>query len=124
MGSTQWPLLRLSIYGSLTADGQTFGEATINDNGSLIGGLGGGSGGTVLLFLQELILAVNSSLSTAGGNGCPLGGGGGGGGRMHFDWSMIGIGDEYVPVATISGFINSRYDSLVQQMPLFHIMLK
>ncbi|PPD84480.1 hypothetical protein GOBAR_DD18560 [Gossypium barbadense] len=87
MGSAQWPLLRLSIYGSLTADGQSFGEATINDNGSLIGGLGGGSGGTVLLFLQELILAVNSSLSTVGGNG--------------------GIGDEYVPVATTSGFINS-----------------
>ncbi|MBA0718588.1 hypothetical protein Golax_006329 [Gossypium laxum] len=107
MGSTQWPLLRLSIYGSLTADGQSFGEATINDNGSLIGGLGGGSGGTVLLFLQELILAVNSSLSTVGGNGGPLGGGGGGGGRVHFDWSMIGIGDEYVPVATTSGFINS-----------------
>ncbi|GMJ12451.1 hypothetical protein like AT5G47020 [Hibiscus trionum] len=107
IGSTHWPLLRLSIYGSLRADGQSFGEATINGNGSLIGGLGGGSGGTVLLFLQELVLAENSSLSTNGGNGGPRGGGGGGGGRVHFHWSKIGIGDEYVPVATISGFINS-----------------
>ncbi|XVF52441.1 hypothetical protein PTKIN_Ptkin05aG0018300 [Pterospermum kingtungense] len=107
IGSTQWPLLRLSIYGSLRADGQSFGKATINGNGSLIGGLGGGSGGTVLLFLEELMLAENSSLSTVGGNGGPLGGGGGGGGRVHFHWSKIGIGDEYVPVATINGFINS-----------------
>ncbi|KAE8726804.1 ATP synthase delta chain [Hibiscus syriacus] len=107
IGSTQWPLLRLSIYGSLRADGQSFGQATINGNGSLIGGLGGGSGGTVLLFLQELMLAENSSLSTNGGNGGPRGGGGGGGGRVHFHWSKIGIEDEYVPVATISGFINS-----------------
>ncbi|MBA0796604.1 hypothetical protein Gohar_007363, partial [Gossypium harknessii] len=107
IGSNQWPLLRLSIYGSLRADGQSFGEATINGNGSLVGGLGGGSGGTVLLFLQELMLAENSSLSTVGGNGGPRGGGGGGGGRVHFHWSNIGIGDEYVPVATISGFINS-----------------
>ncbi|EOY24117.1 Uncharacterized protein TCM_015803 isoform 1 [Theobroma cacao] len=107
MGSTQWPLLRLSIYGSLRADGQSFGKATINGNRSLIGGLGGGSGGTVLLFLQELMLAENSSLSTVGGDGGPLGGGGGGGGRVHFHWSNIGIGDEYVPVATIDGFINS-----------------
>ena len=116
MGSTHWPLLRLSIYGSLRADGQSFGEATINGNRSLIGGLGGGSGGTVLLFVHELMLAENSSLSTVGGNGGPLGGGGGGGGRVHFHWSEIGIGDEYVPVATISGFINSRYGSLMQQM--------
>lgn len=108
IGSNQWPLLRLSIYGSLRADGQSFGEATINGNGSLVGGLGGGSGGTVLLFLQELMLAENSSLSTVGGNGGPRGGGGGGGGRVHFHWSNIGIGDEYVPVATISSFINSR----------------
>ncbi|XWS38680.1 hypothetical protein CRYUN_Cryun19dG0151800 [Craigia yunnanensis] len=107
MGSNQWPLLRLSIYGSLRADGQSFGKATVDGNGSLIGGLGGGSGGTVLLFLKELMLAENSSLSTFGGNGGPLGGGGGGGGRVHFHWSKIGIGDEYVPVATISGFINS-----------------
>lgn len=116
IGSKQWPLLRLSIYGSLRTDGQSFGKAAIDGDGSLNGGLGGGSGGTVLLFLQELMLAENSSLSTVGGNGGPLGGGGGGGGRVHFHWSKIGIGDEYVPVATISGFINSRYGSLMQQM--------
>ncbi|OMO91688.1 hypothetical protein CCACVL1_07052 [Corchorus capsularis] len=107
MGSTQWPLSSLIIYGSLRADGQSFGKAATNGNGSLIGGLGGGSGGTILLFLQELMLAENSSLSAIGGNGGPLGGGGGGGGRLHFHWSKIGTGDEYVPVATINGFINS-----------------
>ncbi|GKV10746.1 hypothetical protein SLEP1_g22067 [Rubroshorea leprosula] len=107
MGSTQWPLLRLGIYGSLRADGQSFGKETMNGNGSLVGGLGGGSGGTVLLFLQELMLAENSSLSVSGGSGGPRGGGGGGGGRVHFHWSNIGIGEEYVPFASISGLINN-----------------
>ncbi|KAF9685483.1 hypothetical protein SADUNF_Sadunf03G0059200 [Salix dunnii] len=81
MGSIQWPLLRLNLYGSLRVDGQSFDKSSINSNASLIGGLGGGSGGTVLLFLQELMLAENSSLS-------------------------IDIGDEYVPVASIRGSIN------------------
>ena len=80
-----------------------------NGNGSLIGGLGGGSGGTVLLFLQELRLSENSSLSVVGGNGGLLGGGGGGGGRVHFHWCKIDVGDEYTPVASINGSINSRY---------------
>ncbi|XP_061981119.1 uncharacterized protein LOC133701273 isoform X2 [Populus nigra] len=106
MGSIQWPLLKLNLYGSLRVDGQSFDKASINSNASLIGGLGGGSGGTVLLFLQELMLAENSSLSVRGGNGSPLGGGGGGGGRVHFHWYKIDIGDEYVPVASISGLIN------------------
>ncbi|KAH8513976.1 hypothetical protein H0E87_007007, partial [Populus deltoides] len=106
MGSIQWPLLKLNLYGSLRVDGQSFDKASINSNASLIGGLGGGSGGTVLLFLQELMLAENSSLSVRGGNGSPLGGGGGGGGRVHFHWYKIDIGDEYVPVASISGSIN------------------
>lgn len=109
MGSIQWPLLRLNLYGSLRADGQNFDKASRNSNGSLIGGLGGGSGGTILLFLQELMLADNSCLSVLGGNGGPLGGGGGGGGRAHFHWSKIDTGDEYVPVASISGSINIRY---------------
>ncbi|PPR84335.1 hypothetical protein GOBAR_AA36379 [Gossypium barbadense] len=60
IGSNQWPLLRLSIYGSLRADGQSFGEATINGNGSLVGGLGGGSGGT---------LTSSNMLSDSGGAG-------------------------------------------------------
>ncbi|KAI5594481.1 hypothetical protein BDE02_03G076100 [Populus trichocarpa] len=106
MGSIQWPLLKLNLYGSLRVDGQSFDKASINSNASLIGGLGGGSGGTVLVFLQELMLAENSSLSVRGGNGSPLGGGGGGGGRVHFHWYKIDIGDEYVPVASISGSIN------------------
>ncbi|KAJ6706037.1 EPHRIN TYPE-B RECEPTOR [Salix purpurea] len=106
MGSIQWPLLRLNLYGSLRVDGQSFDKASINSNASLIGGLGGGSGGTVLLFLQELMLAENSSLSVRGGNGSALGGGGGGGGRVHFHWYKIDIGDEYVPVASIRGSIN------------------
>eukprot|EP00258_Populus_trichocarpa_P037132 XP_024453151.1 uncharacterized protein LOC18096918 isoform X1 [Populus trichocarpa] len=106
MGSIQWPLLKLNLYGSLRVDGQSFDKASINSNASLIGGLGGGSGGTVLVFLQELMLAENSSLSVRGGNGSPLGGGGGGGGRVHFHWYKIDIGDDYVPVASISGSIN------------------
>lgn len=109
MGSIQWPLLRLDLYGSLRADGQSFTKAIRNSDGSLVGGLGGGSGGTVLLFLQELRLLEHSSLSAIGGNGALLGGGGGGGGRIHFHWSNIGVGDEYFPVASIHGIMNSRY---------------
>lgn len=108
MGSIQWPLFRLDIYGSVKADGESVGKKTINGNSSLIGGLGGGSGGTILLFLQELTLEDNSSVSVVGGSGGPPGGGGGGGGRVHFHWSKIDSGVEYVPVATISGSINSR----------------
>ncbi|KAG6636083.1 hypothetical protein CIPAW_11G086100 [Carya illinoinensis] len=107
MGSIQWPLVKLDVYGSLRADGQSFGRAVRYGNGSLIGGLGGGSGGTVLLFLQELRLSKKSSLSIVGGNGGPLGGGGGGGGRVHFHWSKIDVGDEYAPVASINGSINN-----------------
>lgn len=109
MGSIQWPLIKLDIYGSLRADGQSCVKETKTSDGTFIGGLGGGSGGTVLLFLEILVLAENSSLSAIGGNGGILGGGGGGGGRIHFHWSKIDMGDEYVPVATISGPINSRY---------------
>nr|XP_048319674.1 uncharacterized protein LOC107405408 [Ziziphus jujuba var. spinosa] len=107
MGSIQWPLLMLDIFGSLSADGQSFGKTARNGNGSVIGGFGGASGGTVLLFLQELRLSENSSLSVVGGNGGALGGGGGGGGRVHFHWSKINVGDEYIPVASISGSLNS-----------------
>ncbi|KAL5748335.1 hypothetical protein ACOSQ2_025632 [Xanthoceras sorbifolium] len=107
MGSIQWPLIRLDIYGALNADGQSVGEPTINDNSSLIGGLGGGSGGTILLFLQELTLEENSSLSVVGGNGGSPGGGGGGGGRVHFHWSKIDVGIEYFPLAIVNGFISS-----------------
>lgn len=109
MGSIQWPLLWLSIHGSLSADGQSSNIATRNSNGSLIGGLGGGSGGTILIFLQALTLSENATLSVVGGKGGRLGGGGGGGGRVHFHWSNINVGGEYVPVANISGILNSRF---------------
>lgn len=109
----QWPLLRLQINGSMSTDGQSRTKPTKNSNGTLIGGLGGGSGGTILLFLQALVLQENSSLSVNGGHGGPLGGGGGGGGRVHFHWSKIYVGDEYVPLASISGTINTRYAACV-----------
>ncbi|XP_028772845.1 uncharacterized protein LOC114729995 isoform X1 [Neltuma alba] len=107
MGSIQWPLLRIDLYGFMRADGQSFSKVMQNGDGSLVGGLGGGSGGTVLLFLQELRLLENSSLTVVGGNGGLLGGGGGGGGRIHFHWSKIGVGEEYVPVASIHGLMNN-----------------
>lgn len=106
MGSTQWPLLKLEVYGFLRADGQGY---TRNINTSLLGRLGGASGGTILLFLQEIKLAKNSSLSVLGGKGGSFGGGGGGGGRVHFHWSKIDVGEEYVPIATVEGSIISRY---------------
>ncbi|CAL9044534.1 unnamed protein product [Musa banksii] len=107
MGSIKWPLSTLEIYGSLKADGQSHLQSSRNYNGSLMGGVGGGSGGTILLFLQALILEENSSLSVAGGTGGPVGGGGGGGGRIHFDWSNIATGDEYVQIASVNGTIMS-----------------
>ena len=108
MGSIQWPLLRLDLYGSLRADGESFSKSIKSSDGSSVGGLGGGSGGTVLLFLQELRLLENPYLSVVGGNGGPVGGGGGGGGRIHFHWSKIGMEEEYVPVASITGTVNNR----------------
>lgn len=121
MGSPQWPLARLDISGSLKADGQSYSEAKKNSNITLSDGLGGGSGGTILLFLQELTLGDNSSLSVAGGNGGPAGGGGGGGGRVHFHWSRIAQGDEYVPLATLNGTINNRYAFVFSRKVLFVI---
>lgn len=110
IGSRQWPLLRLDNYGFISADGQSCHQSKRNsNNGTLIGGLGGGSGGTILLFLQALSLAENSSLSALGGYGGALGGGGGGGGRIHFHWSKIAAGEEYVPLAFVNGAINYRY---------------
>ncbi|XP_068650763.1 uncharacterized protein [Aristolochia californica] len=105
MGSMKWPLSRLDIYGSLRADGQSCTDA--NENGTVSGGLGGGSGGTVLVFLQTFTLGNNSFLSLSGGHGGRIGGGGGGGGRVHFDWCNIAVGDEYVPIATVNGTIDT-----------------
>ncbi|GER45886.1 glycine-rich protein [Striga asiatica] len=67
IGSKLWPLLRLDNYGLISADGESYyRKPTRNRNSSLIGGLGGGSGGTILLFLQSLALAENSSISVVG----------------------------------------------------------
>ncbi|CAM8901139.1 unnamed protein product [Rhodiola kirilowii] len=107
MGSKQWPLLTVDVFGSLRADGQSYSKAVDGVHNSLLGGLGGGSGGTILSFLQALTLAENSTISAVGGNGGAVGGGGGGGGRIHFHWSIIDKGDEYVPLAVIGGDINN-----------------
>ncbi|GAA0159688.1 transmembrane signal receptor [Lithospermum erythrorhizon] len=108
IGSIQWPLLKLVIFGSVTADGQSYLKSTSNSDGNDIGGLGGGSGGTILLFLQSLSLeGGNSSLTVVGGHGGPHGGGGGGGGRVHFHWSNVAMGDEYVPLASLNGNISN-----------------
>jgi len=72
-----------------------------------IGGPGGGSGGTILLFVRTLLLKKDSVLSSVGGIGSN-GSGGGGGGRIHFHWSDIPTGDDYVPFATVKGTIITR----------------
>uniref|UniRef100_M8CAJ7 DUF8003 domain-containing protein n=1 Tax=Aegilops tauschii TaxID=37682 RepID=M8CAJ7_AEGTA len=71
------------------------------------GGPGGGSGGTILLFVRTLSLENSSVLSSVGGVGSN-GSGGGGGGRIHFHWSDIPTGDDYVPFATVKGSILAR----------------
>ncbi|KAK7319925.1 hypothetical protein RJT34_04654 [Clitoria ternatea] len=101
MGSLEHSLSSLTLNGSLRADGGSF----IEDARGQDGGPGGGSGGSVLLFLQSLVLGGSSTISTAGGQGSPGGGGGGGGGRVHFHWSNIPVGDEYVPLASVEGSI-------------------
>ncbi|KAL6653051.1 hypothetical protein ACP70R_011976 [Stipagrostis hirtigluma subsp. patula] len=107
IGSMKWPLWRLQIYGSVSSDGQSHRGAAGNSNGTFKGGVGGGSGGSILLFLQGVLLEKNSSLSASGGNGGIHGGGGGGGGRIHFHWSNIATGDEYVQIASVNGTVAS-----------------
>lgn len=107
MGSMQWPLLKLDILGAVRCDGQSFDNGAANSNGSAVGGVGGGSGGTILFFLQFFALSENSILSVMGGYGGPLGGGGGGGGRVHFHWSTVYVGDEYIPLAAVDGIVNN-----------------
>ncbi|XP_076911612.1 uncharacterized protein LOC143569627 [Bidens hawaiensis] len=107
MGSLEHSLSSLYIYGSLTADGESFGEnirkQNVNSNPQI--SPGGGSGGSVLLFVDRLALGKSSTISTVGGYGGPNSGGGGGG-RIHFHWSDITVGDEYQPVASVNGSIN------------------
>ncbi|XP_020097904.1 uncharacterized protein LOC109716759 [Ananas comosus] len=104
MGSWEHSLSSLSIFGSVEANGESFSSAVANISS---GGPGGGSGGTILLFLRTLTLGEASVLSSGGGLGSH-GGGGGGGGTIHLHWSDIPTGDEYLPIATVKGTINSR----------------
>nr|XP_016514111.1 PREDICTED: uncharacterized protein LOC107830930 isoform X2 [Nicotiana tabacum] len=107
MGSLEHSLSRLSVYGSIQADGESFGKYSKEEDSRVLSniGPGGGSGGTILLFVQSLALGDSSSISTIGGHGSPNGGGGGGG-RIHFHWSGISIGDEYLPITSVKGTIN------------------
>jgi hypothetical protein len=104
MGSWEYSLPSLSLYGSVESNGQSSTDVVTNAS---IGGPGGGSGGTILLFVRALSLAESSILSSVGGLG-NFGSGGGGGGRIHFHWSNIPTGDEYVPVAAVKGSIRTR----------------
>ena len=104
MGPWEYSLPSLALYGSVESNGGSY--VNMVTNGS-IGGPGGGSGGTILLFVHTLSLAESSILSSVGGFGS-AGSGGGGGGRIHFHWSHIPTGDEYVPVAAVKGSILAR----------------
>ncbi|XP_006655064.3 uncharacterized protein LOC102713187 [Oryza brachyantha] len=104
MGSLEQSLPLLSLAGSIEANGGSFtGVVTHAANE----GPGGGSGGTILLFVRTLSLEKGSVLSSAGGVGSN-GSGGGGGGRIHFHWSDIPTGDDYIPFATVNGSILAR----------------
>ncbi|KAK1550951.1 hypothetical protein Q3G72_027486 [Acer saccharum] len=109
MGSLEHSLTSLSVYGSLSADGESFRDDTFQHDGRLISnvGPGGGSGGTILLFIHTLDLGDSSIISTAGGLGS-RNAGGGGGGRVHFHWSDVPTGDEYLPLASVKGSIHTR----------------
>lgn len=106
MGSLEHSLTSLTLNGSLRSDGESFGDDIRRQDGRTSSiGPGGGSGGTVLLFVQTLALGDSSIISTVGGQGSPSGGGGGGGGRVHFHWSHIPVGDEYITLASVEGSI-------------------
>ncbi|XP_078432105.1 uncharacterized protein LOC144703731 isoform X2 [Wolffia australiana] len=112
MGSLLYSISSLTVYGSIEADGESlrasFGNRLYGVLEGASGGIGGGSGGTILLFLHTFLLSNSSTISSVGGYGSHAGGGGGGGGRIHFHWSDIATGDEYIPVATVNGAINIR----------------
>lgn len=102
-------MARLDVYGVLAADGESSIYIEPNSSGIEVGGPGGGSGGSLLLFLQTLTLANRSRLSSVGGHGGSVGAGGGGGGRVHFHWSNIPSGEDFVPIASGDGFILARW---------------
>jgi len=105
MGSYEQSLPNLSLSGSIEANGGNFTGLISH---ATIGGPGGGSGGTILLFVRTLLLKKDSVLSSVGGVGSN-GSGGGGGGRIHFHWSDIPTGDDYIPFATVKGTILARF---------------
>ncbi|WJX29677.1 hypothetical protein P8452_18292 [Trifolium repens] len=82
MGSLEHSLSSLTVNGSLRSDGESSGEGRMT-----------------------LALGDSSMISTVGGQGSPSGGGGGGGGRVHFHWSNIPVGDEYITLASVEGSI-------------------
>ncbi|XP_058073877.1 uncharacterized protein LOC131222728 isoform X2 [Magnolia sinica] len=112
MGSLEHSLSSLSLYGSLRADGESYSQIVSKRDYELLnspnGGPGGGSGGTILLFLRTLTLGDASVITSVGGHGSHYGGGGGGGGRIHFHWSDIPTGDEYLPIASVKGNLSIR----------------
>ncbi|XP_043706589.1 uncharacterized protein LOC122656187 isoform X2 [Telopea speciosissima] len=111
MGSMEHSLSSLTVYGSLKADGKSFGENIRMQYDGVVdssnGVPGGGSGGTILLFLRSLTLGDTAVLSSAGGHSTYNDSGGGGGGRIHFHWSDIPTGDEYQPLASVEGSIHT-----------------
>ncbi|CAI0381031.1 unnamed protein product [Linum tenue] len=108
IGSMEHALSSLSVYGSLRADGESFGEDPKRDAIMTSNvGPGGGAGGTILLFVHSVTFGSSSTISTMGGHGSPYGGGGGGGGRVHFHWANIPTGDEYVPIAIANGSLQT-----------------
>ncbi|KAL8489690.1 hypothetical protein ACS0TY_025547 [Phlomoides rotata] len=109
MGSLEHSLSKLVVHGEIKADGESYGKyPSIKDGGFVSdGGPGGGSGGTILLFVHNFILDDMATISTFGGHGSPNAGGGGGG-RIHFHWSDIPTGDEYIAMANARGTIGIR----------------
>lgn len=108
MGSLDHPIAKIEIHGVLTADGESFNKSRGKQAIPDLGDPGGGSGGSLLLFLQTLMMGNKSLLSSGGGNGGLVGGGGGGGGRLHFHWSNILTGVDFVPIANVKGIFHTR----------------
>ncbi len=114
LGSLDHPISTVEVYGDLVADGESLYEeglakamTTVAEQQGNNGGPGGGSGGSLLLFLTTMTMGNMSLLSSVGGHGGLLGGGGGGGGRVHFHWSNIATGEDFVPLATGQGLITT-----------------
>lgn len=114
MGSLEHSLSKLFVHGEIKADGESYGKYVGGKDGLVVSdaGPGGGSGGTILVFVHSFFLDDIATISTLGGHGSPNCGGGGGG-RIHFHWSDVPIGDEYVPMSVVKGTIGVRFVSLL-----------